>query len=86
MKGEDTAILATFRQAELQRRQLRRERLLQQLNNEVELLNGELTSESDKEAHRIAVESFRRGAADFERLTRRGYWQRLWRALLNQSY
>lgn len=70
---------ATMRQQELQRRAVRRAYLL----NEAKLLE-EALDEEGKAAHKAAVEAIKEQKLNFEREITPGYWQRLWRALLNR--
>lgn len=83
--------LATmFRKSELQRRELRRialdremKSLLKRMDNEGMLLHEMLTPEEQK-IHKLANKEIIEQQLAFEREASPGYWQRLWRALLNK--
>ena len=68
----------TFRQAELQRREGRRQRLL----NEVALADEPLNA-FDKVAHKAAVQGIIHQERVYQHMLAesRGYWRTLWRAL-----
>jgi hypothetical protein len=73
-------IAAMFREGELRRRQLRREAILK---NEAALTQEQLSA-ADLAAHQAAIKSIKAAAENYEKETSRGYWTRLWRALLNR--
>lgn len=69
-----------FRQNELQARQQRRDYLLRCFENEIKLM-GENIAELDRAACNKAIEQLKEANLAFEKLTRPGYWQRLWAAI-----
>lgn len=70
----------TFRKAELARRDVRRQRLL----NEAALGEEPLTDE-EKVITESALKAIRRQKEDYAVATEGGYWRKLWRALLGRA-
>lgn len=86
---EHKEIASMFRQAELDRREARRQRLKGELTsihkrmqNEGMLLEEVLTEE-EMVIHLISIEQMQKQKDELDKAIR-GYWRRLWRALLNQ--
>jgi len=73
-------IAALFRAEEVKRRFLRHEALLR---NELALQNEPLTADATK-AHKKAIKQLRAYHQSLKKLTRPGYWARLWAALCNR--
>lgn len=76
MSDLNDEIATAFRATELERRAVRKAKLL----NEIKL-DSEKLSDEDKRIHDIAVKKLKEGKLELEKEINPGYWERLWNAI-----